>query len=124
MWRDRLEFPDLARMVMTQAERHQPARIFIEDAASGQSLIQSLRTTTRLPVIPVKVDADKRARAAAVTGQVEAGNVVLPTGASWVPDFLDEITSFPGTHDDQVDAFVGALTQLAVRPAWSVVIPD
>ena len=125
MWRDRLEFPDLVRSVISQAERHQPARIYIEDAASGQSLIQSLQTSTRLPIVPVKVDADKVSRANAITGQNEAGNVLLPSRAPWIPDFLDETTAFPnGANDDQVDAYVGALTQLAVKPVWDATIPD
>ena len=106
------------------AERHQPSKIYIEDAASGQSLIQSLKNNTRLPIIAVRVDRDKVSRANAVTGQVEAGNVVLPSRAAWLDDFLDEVTGFPGvTHDDQVDAFVGGLTQMAVKPQWSVIIP-
>ena len=124
MWRGRLEFPDLVKQVIIQAERFGPSRIYIEDAASGQSLIQALRNETRLPIIAVKVDSSKISRANAVTGQVEAGNVVLPPRAPWLDDFLDEMTAFPGTFDDQVDAFVGCLTQLAVKPQWSVVIPD
>ncbi len=125
VWKDRLEFPELVRTVIAKAEQHQPVRIYVEDAASGQSLIQSLQSSTRLPIIPVKVGADKVSRANAVTGQVEGGNVVLPSGATWLDDFLDEVTNFPGaTHDDQVDAFVGGLTQLAVKSVWSVVISD
>jgi len=125
MWRDRLEFPDLVRTVTSKAEQHRPTKIYVEDAASGQSLIQSLQSETRLPIIPVKVDSDKVSRANAVTGQVEGGNVLLPAGATWLDDFLDEATSFPGAaHDDQIDAFVGGLTQLAVKPAWDATIPD
>ena len=124
MYRQRMEFPKLVQTAISMAERYMPSNIYIEDAASGQSLIQALKTNTRLPIIAVPVDSDKVSRANAVTGQIEAGNVLLPSGASWLDDFLDEVTDFPGaTHDDQVDAFVGGLTQLALKPVWSVVIP-
>ena len=44
-----------------------------------------------------------------------AGKVVIPSKASWLLPFLDEMSLFPnGAHDDQVDAFVGCLRQ-AIR---------
>ena len=60
-----------------------------------------------------------------MAGLVEAGKVVLPQGAGWVSEFLDELSAFPNAvHDDRVDAFVGALTQLAVRPRRRFVPAD
>ncbi len=114
VWRDRVEFPALERAVISQAATHQPSHVYVEDRASGQSLVQTLRRDTRLPIVPVPVDKDKVARANAVTGLVESGRVFLPKNAPWVPAFLDELAAFPsGAHDDQVDAFVGGLTELA-----------
>jgi predicted phage terminase large subunit-like protein len=115
VWRDRVDYPALVRVARALYERYQPSRVFVEDAASGQSLVQTLRSDTQLPVVPVRVDADKVSRANAVTGLMEAGKVYLPQTADWLPDFVDELSIFPnGSHDDQVDAFVGALRQ-AVR---------
>jgi hypothetical protein len=37
--------------------------------------------------------------------------VLLPKDAPWLDDFVAELLSFPGRHDDQVDA-------LAQGPAW------
>ena len=51
----------------------------VEDAASGQSLIQALQKETRLPILPVKPLGDKLARASAVSPLVESGRVFLPT---------------------------------------------
>lgn len=49
--------------------------------------------------------ADKPTRCRAFQARAAMGKVYLPHGASWVPDLLSEITSFPaGKHDDQVDA--------------------
>ena len=54
VWRNRVEYPDLLRAMQDQAKEHNPSAIFVEDAASGQSVLQSLRRETRLPVLPVK----------------------------------------------------------------------
>ena len=117
VYRERLEFPDLQKAIVSQAAIHQPRRIYVEDKASGQSAVQQLRRETKLPIIPMKVDGDKIARANAVTGLVEAGKVVLPANAPWLPVFLDELTEFPGsTFNDQVDAFSGGLAAVS-RPA-------
>lgn len=49
--------------------------------------------------------ADKPTRCRAFQARAAMGKVYLPHGASWVPDLLAEMTSFPaGKHDDQVDA--------------------
>jgi predicted phage terminase large subunit-like protein len=108
--RERVEFPALKRKVEMLAERWHPNVVLIEDKASGQSLVQELQTSSRLPVRPIKVDSDKLTRANAVTPLVEAGRVLLPESASWLGDFLDELSSFPAApHDDQVDALSQAL---------------
>src|SRR5262249_18377127 len=67
MWRGRVEFPELKRQVAVQAEAWRPHAIVVEDKASGQSLIQELKTATTFPIAAVKVDGDKETRASAVT---------------------------------------------------------
>ena len=45
------------------------------------------------------------ARANAITGFVEGGNVYLPEYADFTGEFVEEFASFPnGAHDDLVDA--------------------
>jgi predicted phage terminase large subunit-like protein len=105
VWRDRAEFPRLKAIVNEMAAKWRPDRLLIEDAASGQSLIQELRQLSRLPVMPIKVGSDKVSRAHAVTPMIESGRVYLPEAAPWLSDFIDELSSFPAAaHDDQVDA--------------------
>jgi len=48
LWRDRVEFPALKRQVISQAAAWKPHAIIVEDSASGQSLIQELRTTQQI----------------------------------------------------------------------------
>lgn len=111
--RGRWEFPELKRQAVALDEIWKPNSVLIEDAASGQSLIQALKAETRLPILPVKPQGDKVSRAHAVSPLVESGRVYLPANASWLADFMDEATSFPAApHDDMVDAFSQALNYL------------
>ncbi|MGO9449996.1 MAG: phage terminase large subunit [Candidatus Binataceae bacterium] len=108
--RGRWEFPELKRQAVALAAIWRPNAVLVEDAASGQSLIQALRAETRLPILPVRPLGDKVARAHAVSPLVESGRVCVPEAAPWLNDFLDEVASFPAApHDDQVDALTQAL---------------
>jgi predicted phage terminase large subunit-like protein len=112
--RERVELPELKRICIAAAERDHPANMLIEDAASGQSLIQELKRETRLPITPVKADKDKVVRAFAVTPLIESGRVYLPEYAPWLHDYVEELSAFPnGEHDDQVDSTTQALTKMA-----------
>jgi predicted phage terminase large subunit-like protein len=109
-WRERVEFPELKRVVALQADEWLPNAILVEDKASGQSLIQELKLATRFPILAIKVDSDKVTRAEAVTPLIEAGRVYLPESAPWLADFIDETAAFPNAaHDDQVDSTTQAL---------------
>lgn len=111
--RERLDFPQLMSRTKAKAEFWHPHAVLIEDAASGASLIQSLKVDTTLPVLPVKPLGDKESRASAVSPLFESGRVFVPQAAPWLSDLVDELTSFPAApHDDQVDALTQALTWL------------
>lgn len=115
--RSRWEYPELKQRMISNAavwrgKGHRAT--YIEDKASGQSLIQDLRRESGLSVIPYKVGTDKVMRANAVTPLIEGGRVYLPTAAPWLDEFINECTSFPsGTHDDQVDALTMLLDILS-----------
>lgn len=114
VWRGRLEFPDLERKVVELANLHRAHTLLIEDKASGQELIQNLRSKQYRGVpmpIPRSPVQDKQARASAVTSMVEAGQLFLPEEASWLAEFNSELLAFPsGRFDDQVDALTQLLT--------------
>jgi predicted phage terminase large subunit-like protein len=110
LWRAKVEYHQLRFQLIQQAEQWKPHAILLEDASSGQSLIQELRAATPYPVIAVKVDKDKRSRAVAVTPQFEASRVFFPADAPWLPELEDELAVFDhGVRDDQVDSCVMAL---------------
>jgi predicted phage terminase large subunit-like protein len=112
-WRGRADFADLMRRAISWGEAYRPHYVLIEDAASGQSLIQMLKSETKLPILPVRPLGDKQARAHSVSPLAESGRVFVPDQAPWLAQFLDEITSFPSApHDDCVDTARQALAYL------------
>ena len=127
VWRGRVEFPELKRVAVALYERDIPDVVIVEDKASGQSLIQELQRNTRIPVLPVKVDINKVARANSATPMIEAGRVFLPESAPWLFDYIEELSAFPNAaHDDQVDSTTQALSYMRgpPEPVEQVVIYD
>jgi predicted phage terminase large subunit-like protein len=115
--RQRLEYPQLKIAAVQLASTGGISAVLIEDKASGQSLVQDMRQSTRLPVLPIKVDADKVTRAHVVVPSVEAGRVFAPADATWLPEFLKELAAFPkGAHDDIVDSFTQGVAWLLLKP--------
>jgi predicted phage terminase large subunit-like protein len=106
--RERYDFPELKRAAITLNAKWRGKGLrgmYVEDKASGQSLIQELRNQSGMAVIPVKVGTDKVSRLNAVLPLVEGGRVFLPNDAQWLDSFMDEAQSFPnGKHDDMIDA--------------------
>jgi len=122
LWRDKVQFPELKIAAKALYERDKPNLVIIEDKASGQSLIQELQRDTRIPLLPIKVDANKVARANACTPSIEAGKVFLPESAPWLIDFIDETAAFPNAaHDDQVDSVTQALNFMRTEPDYEEV---
>jgi predicted phage terminase large subunit-like protein len=89
----------------------------VEDKANGPAVIAMLQHEIA-GLIAVNPEGGKMARAAAVSPQIEAGNVYLPDPnvAPWVTGFIEECAAFPnGAYDDQVDAMSQALVRLGTR---------
>lgn len=101
----RLEYPALKRSCGSLAEKWQPNAILIEDKASGQSLLQDMRLSTKFPVLAITPVADKITRFARVTPLFESGKIFLPESAPWLVDYEAQLLGFPNiTHDDMVDS--------------------
>jgi predicted phage terminase large subunit-like protein len=113
VYRAKLKFPDLLRMVEEQARTWQARKLLIEDAASGTQLIQHLYHNDPRGVPQPSActpDGDKISRMAGHTARLEAAKVLFPRNALWLADFLHELLAFPfGRHDDQVDALAQLL---------------
>jgi predicted phage terminase large subunit-like protein len=104
-WREKVDYPTLKHSVKNLAAKWNPNVLLIEDKASGQQLIQELRSTTRLPIVSIEPEGDKIIRAFGVSSIVESGMLFLPESAPWLIDFESEFFAFPlSTYKDQVDA--------------------
>ena len=110
VFRRRLDYPDLRAAVIRLHKDWQADRVIIEDACSGKSLWQDLRESGPFRPLMVKPWSSKEERFVGTLGEVEAGNILLPTDAPWLDAFRAELKAFPnGRHDDQVDSFSQAV---------------
>lgn len=115
VFRKRLNYPELKRAVKELFDQHKPGKVLIEDKASGTQLIQDLQSEGMFQVKAFEPPkgTDKIMRLHAVTALFENSLVYLPRQASWLADYLHELTSFPGSKfDDQVDSTTQALEHL------------
>jgi predicted phage terminase large subunit-like protein len=103
--RQRLEYPALKRAVREQQNLFNATEVLIEDKASGTQLIQELIADGCHGVTRYQPECDKVMRLHAQTAMIENGFVHIPESASWLAEYLHEMTVFPnGKHDDQVDS--------------------
>ena len=105
MLKRRMDFPDTLKAIkamdMKYPDRHS---ILIEDKANGPAIIAMLRHEMT-GIVPVNPEGSKLARANAVTGIIESGNVLLPRYADFTGEFIEEHAAFPnGVNDDLVDS--------------------
>jgi predicted phage terminase large subunit-like protein len=114
--RIKAEYPELIIALQQFYNKWKPHTILIEDKASGQSLIQSLKPLIKTPIIAIRPKFDKITRFAVHTPLFEAGKIFLDHGANWKFPLEQELLSFPkSAHDDQVDSISQALTYLQKR---------
>lgn len=122
VYRARLEFPDLRRKVIAHAADWRANTVLIEDAASGQALLQDLRRNrpsgARWTLEATQPYGDKVARAEAVSVTVEGGQVSLIQGATYLSALRSEIINFPRGHDDQVDSLTQFLHWVGNRVVY------
>jgi predicted phage terminase large subunit-like protein len=105
MYRAKVDFPKLTTAFKLNASKWNPNIILVEDASSGTALIQEMKAKTRLPIIEVRVDRSKLARANAVTPILASGNVFIPEDSMYRTVLEHECEIFPsGEHDDIVDS--------------------
>jgi hypothetical protein len=84
--------------------------ILIEDKASGTQLIQELVSEGIHAVQKYEPKMDKIMRLHSITSTIENGFAHVPDRASWLAEYLLEITTFPkGKYDDQTDSTSQAL---------------
>lgn len=115
MLRRKMRYPDTKRCCFEFIDRDDPDHVLIEFASTGLALGPEVyqryplrEQKRRVPLIKPRLS--KEDRVAFVSPLIEAGRVLLPRQASFLPAFEAEMRAFPeGDHDDQVDAMSQAL---------------
>ncbi len=118
VYRKRMNYPQLKRAATELWNRFKPNKLLIEDKSSGTSLIQELKSAGVYSIEPYAPPpgSDKYYRTSAQSVKFENGRVFLPKQASWLDDYIREITAFPGgKYDDQVDSTSQALEFLETK---------
>jgi len=104
----------LSAVQLKLAQWPQTSRVYVEKAANGAALINSLRKRAAL-IKPVSPEGSKEVRALAIQPIVDGGNVAILDSVISQEDglaMLQEFRDFPfGKHDDDVDAMTQALGQ-------------
>jgi predicted phage terminase large subunit-like protein len=106
--RGKFPFDKLKDKIIEVKERYGKAALVIENAPISHGLIQSLREK-HINVVDITPDRDKQSRLISQIDLFVGGSVLLPKDAPWLDDFVSELLSFPGRHDDQVDALTQGL---------------
>lgn len=108
-YKNKLEYPELRKMVNALYNKHKSSEVLIEDKASGQQILQDFKRMGNIPVIAMMPGKDmpnsKEERMRLISPQFEAGKVFFPHDVPWLSDVVQELVSFPsGRHDDVCDA--------------------
>ena len=116
--RDRMSFTRTITEFKKLVARFPGARRkLVEDKANGPAIIDTLKSSIS-GIVPVNPEGSKVARAHAMTGEWEAGNIWVPdpTEEPWVTGFVNEVCDFPAAaNDDQVDAMTQAMREFYGR---------
>jgi len=106
----RWSFPDLIAMLEQTQKYYRAKFMCIEQAASGQSLIQVLERETHIPLHKFKPIRSKTIRLQTVCPLMEAGRVKFIDN-DWTDALFKEMCAFPLVpHDDWTDSVVWLLT--------------
>ena len=120
------EFPALCTWIPEWSSiygySHQ-SKIWVEPKASGKSVVQQVKQTTKLNIIEDETPKDdKVTRVNSVSAKIEAGRVMLVEG-NWNESFLNQCAAFPnGTHDDEVDNLSAIVRRELNKQKWRVLV--
>ncbi len=110
---------DAPSFLLTLRARHSevPGKMLWIASGTEKGTAQFIRR--RVPLRIKNASQDKYQRALPVSEAWNLGRVLVPKKATWLAEFLDEITTFTGVkdaHDDQVDALAAAFALFTVNP--------
>lgn len=122
-----MEFPELIRFIPAHiaALGVKINMILVEPKASGKSIVQVLRKSTKFNVTELSgpiIRESKQERAQKSAPYIEGGRVHLVEG-SWVDSYLHQVSIFPnGKHDEHVDLTAYSIDRNLLRNVGSGII--
>jgi predicted phage terminase large subunit-like protein len=110
----RMSFVEACQAMIDMSRRYPLAVTkIVEDKANGPAVEDVLRSQVG-GIVLVNPQGGKEARAHAISGLFQAGNVFLPRDATWLQSYRAQLTAFPrGINDDMVDQTSQALLRVA-----------
>lgn len=120
MVRQRLEYPELRKLVNASFNKYKASEVLVEDKASGQQILQDFKRIGTMPVVAMmpgkSMPSNKSDRMTLVSPLFEAGKVFFPEDSTYLFDIINEITNFPfSKHDDICDAMTQYLSRKLAR---------
>lgn len=115
LYRAQVEVPAFGARLKAMDGNNMLARI----GGTEKGIVQLLKREYGLRIRTIPASTDKFAFAQPVAAMWNAGKVLLPRGAPWVPTLLDEVLAFTGVNDvndDQIDALGALHHTLVVKP--------
>jgi len=111
----RKEFPDLIEFIKQLYVKHGIKIMYVEPKASGISIVQQIKKSTRYAITELSADKDdKETCLRSVSPLIEAGNLVLVEDVS-NSLVIDQLTKFPkAANDEMVDLVYYALKKSGV----------
>lgn len=110
VFKDKMDFPDLLKIMPVIMKNWKVRALYIEARASGLPLIQMLRKEIQIPVKEIIPTKDKVLRANEVAPIAEEGRVSVYAGIPGLSEHLSELCAFPFVKsDDFVDAFTSGI---------------
>jgi predicted phage terminase large subunit-like protein len=107
--RGKFPFPRLKDKIIEVKEKYgKAASLVIEEGGISHGLIQSLREK-HINIVDYRPKGTKEERLISQIDLFVGGSILLPKDAPWLEAFVAELLSFPGRHDDQVDALTQGL---------------
>ena len=113
--RGRWEWPEAKSEIISEITKQGVDLVGVETNGFQLSGFQELIREESLGGVsffPVKQDKDKFSRALLVSSKAANGKLFMRKGAPWKKVLIYEFETFPGKHDDIVDAITGAVELL------------
>lgn len=115
VYRAQVEIPTFAAQLRAWNAHHNLARI----GGTEKGIVQLIKREYGVRLDTIPASTDKFAFAQPSAAAWNAGKVLIPRHAPWVPALLDEVLAFTGVndpHDDIVDALGALHHALVVKP--------